>query len=79
MSYLFKYLLNYEETWCKKMGYFNPYIDKFTTHLTNKMPFYDGECYKRYPRFKRVYDKLWVVKSQGLIGGRLEKLKGKED
>ena len=79
MTDLFKYLLNYEETWCKKMGYFNPYIDKFTTHLTNKMPFYDGECYKRYPRFKRVYDKLWVVKSQGLIGGRLEKLKGKED
>ena len=39
MSDLFKYLLNYEETWCKKMGYFNPYIDKFTTHLTNKMPF----------------------------------------
>jgi len=79
MSALFKYLLKYEESWCKKMGYFNPYIDKFTTHLTNKMPFYDGECYKRYPRFKRVYDKLWVVKSQGLIGGRLEKLKGKED
>lgn len=79
MSDLFKYLLNYEQTWCKKMGYFNPYIDKFTTHLTNKMPFNDSECYQRYPRFKRVYDKLWIVKSQGLIGGRLEKLKGKED
>ena len=22
MSDLFKYLLNYEQTWCKKMGYF---------------------------------------------------------
>ena len=79
MSAIFKYLLKYEEPWCKKMGYFNPYIDKFTTHLTNKMPFYDKGCYKRYPRFKHVYDKLWIVKSQGLAGGRLEKLKGSED
>ena len=61
------------------MGYFNPYIDRFTTKLTNKMPFFDKECYYRYPRFKHVYDKLWVVKSQGLPAGRLEKLKGKED
>jgi hypothetical protein len=76
---LFSYLLPYEATWCKKMGYFNPYIDKFTTHLTNEMPFFDNDCYQRYPQFKHVYDKLWVVKSQGLPAGRLEKLKGKED
>ena len=78
MSDVFKTLLPYEEKWCTKMGYFNPYIDKFTTHLTTKMPFYDGECYERYPRFKHVYDKLWIMKSQGLQAGRLEKLKGKE-
>jgi hypothetical protein len=42
------------------------------------MPFFDNACYERYPRFKHVYDKLWIIKSQGLIGGRLEKLKGKE-
>ncbi len=60
------------------MGYFNPYIDGFKTHLTNKMPFFDKGCYDRYPRFQNVYDKLWVVKSQGLAGGRLEKLSGKE-
>ena len=79
MSSAFKYLLKYEEMWCEKMGYFNPYIDKFTTHLTNSMPFYDKGCYNRYPRFHHVYDKLWIIKSQGLIGGRLEKLKGSED
>ena len=78
MTDVFKALLPYEEKWCKKMGYFNPYIDKFTTHLTNKMPFFDGECYDRYPRFKQVYDKLWIMKSQGLPAGRLEQLKGKE-
>jgi hypothetical protein len=60
------------------MGYFNPYIDGFTTHLTNKMPFFDKACYKRYPDYNFVYDKLWIVKSQGLVGGRLEKLAGKE-
>jgi hypothetical protein len=76
---IFKSLIPYEESWCKAMGYFNPYIDKFQTHLTNQMPFFDGACYIRYPRHNFVYDKLWIVKSQGLHGGRLEKLSGKED
>jgi hypothetical protein len=79
MTGIFKYALRYEEKWCKAMGYFNPYTDIFTSHLTNQMPFFDSECYERYPRFKQVYDKLWVVKSQGLPAGRLEKLKGNED
>ena len=76
---LFKSLMPYEAKWCKTMGYFNPYIDKFKTHLTDQMPFHDAECYNRYPQYKHVYDKLWIIKSQGLHGGRLEKLKGKED
>jgi len=79
MSDVFKYLLKYEQKWCDMMGYFNPYVDPFTTHLTDKMPFFDKPCYHRYPRHNFVYDKLWIVKSQGLAGGRLEKLKGKED
>ena len=79
MSDVFNYLMQYEKKWCSMMGYFNPYIDHFTLHLTDKMPFYDKVCYERYPRFKRVYDKLWIIKSQGLVGGRLEKLAGKEE
>lgn len=79
MSDIFKKILPYEDQWCSLMGYFNPYTDKFKTRLTAKMPFFDKECYDRYPRFKHVYDKLWVIKSQGLPGGRLEKLKGKEE
>ena len=75
---IFKSLMPYEDKWCKTMGYFNPYIDGFKTHITNKMPFFDKACYERYPRYQNVYDKLWIVKSQGLQGGRLEKLKGKE-
>lgn len=79
MSALFKHLMPYEEKWCKKMGYFNPYIDKFTTHLSLNMPFFDNTCYERYPNYRFLYDKLWIIKSQGLNGGRLEKLEGKED
>jgi hypothetical protein len=79
MSDFFKKLMQYEDKWCTVMGYFNPYTDKFTTRLTGQMPFFDKQCYYRYPRFKHVYDKLWVIKSQGLPGGRLEKLKGKEE
>jgi hypothetical protein len=75
---LFKTLMPYETKWCNTMGYFNPYIDGFTTHLTDKMPFFDKTCYNRYPRHNFVYDKLWIIKSQGLAGGRLEKLSGKE-
>ena len=77
MSEFFKKLMPYEQKWCSTMGYFNPYTDRFTTKLTSQMPFFDKECYYRYPRFKHVYDKLWIVKSQGLPAGRLEKLKGK--
>jgi hypothetical protein len=78
MPDLFKTLMPYEDKWCKFMGYFNPYMDGFKTHLTNKMPFFDKACYERYPRYQNVYDKLWIVKSQGLPAGRLEKLIGKE-
>ena len=56
MTDLFKLLMPYEEKWCKMMGYFNPYIDGFKTHLTNQMPFFDKACYERYPRYQRVYE-----------------------
>jgi len=61
------------------MGFFNPYIDPFQHHLTSHMPFFDGKSYTRYPEHNFVYDKLWIVKSQGLKGGKLEKLQGKEN
>ena len=78
MTCVFNYMLQYEQRWCSQMGYFNPYIDPFKNHLNHTMPFYDIECYNRYKKYNFVYDKLWVMKSQGLMAGRLEKLKGKE-
>ena len=78
MSTLIGKLLQCEESWCKFMSFFNPYIDPFNNHLTNSMPVFEGKAYKRYPQHKFVYDKLWIVKSQGLKGGKLENLIGKE-
>jgi len=79
MSFLFNKLFSKEEAWCKLMGYFNPYIDPFKFHLTSNMPVYDGKAYAKYPDYKFVYDKLWIIKSQGLMGGKLEDVKGKEE
>ena len=70
----FKKILKYELQWCKTMGYFNPYIDPFNDFISKKIPDFDGQAYNRYPKYQFVYDKLWVMKSQGLICGRLEKL-----
>jgi hypothetical protein len=72
-------LLKYEEQWCKLMSYFNPYIDPFKAHLTSNMQIYDGKAYEKYPDYNFVYDKLWIIKSQGLMGGKLEDLRGKEE
>ena len=59
-------LLNHDEEWCKKMGFFNPYLDPFDNHLRGDLPIYDGEAYKMYPNHNYVYDKLWVAESQKL-------------
>ena len=67
-------ILRYEEKWCKLMNFFNPYIDPFQNHLSNQLPFFDMTAYKRYPSHRFVYDKLWIVQSQGLPAGRLEDL-----
>lgn len=69
-----KTLLKYEEKWCETMGYFNPYIDPFKNHLTNKVVIYDRHAYKKYPHHNKVYDKLWVAKTQNLECGKLEDL-----
>lgn len=67
-------ILAYEVPWCKTMSYFNPYIDPFTTHLNDTMPTSDHAAYKMYPQHNFVYDKLWIIQSQGLKGGKLEEL-----
>jgi len=79
MPFSIKNLLKYEESWCKTMGFFNPYLDPFKNHLTNKVPIYDKHAYKIYPHHNQVYDKLWISKTQQLNCGKLEELNGTEN
>lgn len=74
-----KNILQYEEKWCKTMGFFNPYIDPFKNHLTDKVIIYDKHAYKKYPHHKRVYDKLWIAKTQNVACGKLEDLNNNEN
>ena len=69
-----KSILKYEESWCKRMGYRNPYIDPYTHHLTSTTVTGDHTAYRKYPENRRVYDKLWIAQSQGLNCGKLEEL-----
>lgn len=74
MTAIFNAALNYENRWCDFMGYFNPYIDPFKYHLSDSIPSFDKIAYERYRDHNFVYDKLWIVKSQNLPGGKLEDL-----
>ena len=72
---IFKYILEYEYSWCEKMKFFNPYLDPFDTFISNEIPNFDNPAFFKYTKHNFVYDKLWVVKSQGLMGGTLNTLK----
>jgi hypothetical protein len=73
-----KNILKYEEIWCTKMGFRNPYLDPYDHHITSSAVTGDHSAYRKFPENKKVYDKLWVAKTQGLKCGKLESLKGKE-
>jgi hypothetical protein len=78
MNYLFELsskTLKYDIDWCKKMNYTNPYIDPFKYHFSSKMPYFDIEAHKKYPKYNWVYDKLYIAQSQGIQCGKLETLK----
>ncbi len=53
---------------------FNPY-DTFPYKLDPKIPMFDGHAYKINPRHQHVYDKLFIVQSQFIQGGKLNELK----
>lgn len=79
MPFSIKSLFKYEEQWCNMMGYFNPYIDPFENHLTDKVVIYDKHAYAKYKHHNRVYDKLWIASTQELNSGKLEDLHGLEN
>ena len=71
-------ILKNEESWCEFMGYRNPYLDPYDHHITSSTVTGDQTAYRRFPENNRVYDKLWVAQTQGLLCGKLEDLRGKE-
>jgi len=70
----FDKLISLDIKWCKLMGYFNPYIDSFKYLLSPNIPPFDKSAYIKYPEHNFVYDKLFIIQSQGLMGGTLESL-----
>lgn len=71
-SFVFKNILYYDESWCKSLGIFNPYIDPFEENYNVEVPMYDITAYQKYPRHNFVYDKLWIAQSQNIKSGELE-------
>lgn len=67
-------ITSYEQSWCKFMGFFNPYVDPFKYFISKNVPDFDYQAFYKYKEYNFVYDKLWVVKSQGLMGGDLKDL-----
>jgi len=70
-----KSITKYEEPWCKTMGFSNPYLDPFESFISKNIPDFDYQAFNRYTNYNFVYDKLWVARSQGLLCGKLSKLK----
>ena len=69
-----KHLIKYELAWCKAMGFFNPYLDPFENLISKNLPDFDYQAFYKYKDHNFVYDKLWVVQSQGLLAGELQTL-----
>jgi hypothetical protein len=78
-SNIIKKFLALDIPWCNLMGYKNPYVDDFDHFITKNIPDFDGQAYRRYPKYKFVYDKLWVAKSQGLMCGTLDSLENNKN
>jgi hypothetical protein len=74
---LFKTLLQHEESWCKYMGYKNPYLDHFKNHITSTVVTRDAQAYIKYKHHRIVYDKLWIAKTQHMKCGLLDELSNK--
>ena len=72
---IFSFLLERDLEWCDLMNYFNPYEDPFKNILSEKIPIFDKPAYEQNPSYNFVYDKLFIMQSQGILSGKLEKIK----
>jgi len=67
----------YDKHYSKLLRILNPY-DKVPYKLDPTMPSTDGKAYKLHPHYRHLYDKLFILQSQDMIGGDLLELKEKE-
>ena len=78
LSSIKKKILSNEGKWCDTLKLHNPYSDNWNTLISKKVPDFDIQAYRRYKKYRFVYDKLWVAQSQGIESGTLESLKNEE-
>ncbi len=67
-------LNKYDKLYSSFLGIFNPY-ETFPYKLNKKIPMFDLTAYKLNPKYRFVYDKLFIVQSQHLPGGELKEFK----
>ena len=67
-----------DESWCNAMGFTNPYLDPYENHLPDSSITDDVDAYIKYESLRHLYDKLWIARSQNMVCGTLDELKGKE-
>ena len=73
-----EYILSYENDWCNKMSFYNPYSDPWPQKISKNMPDFDGQAFRKYRKHNFIYDKLLIAKTQGIHSGTLESLLEKQ-
>ena len=73
-----EYILSYENLWCDKMSFYNPYSDPWPQKISKNMPDFDGQAFRKYRKHNFIYDKLLIAKTQGIHSGTLESLLEKQ-
>ena len=67
----------YDKQYTKLLRILNP-KDTVIYHLDPTMPATDSKAYKINPHYRHLYDKLFILQSQHLLGGELSELKERD-
>jgi hypothetical protein len=73
---MLKQLRKYDEYYSALFGIFNPYSDAFDYKLSRNIPAFDKTAYDMHEKYRFVYDKLFIAKSQGVRSGTFKEFDG---
>lgn len=73
---MLKNLKKYDEFYSGLLGIFNPYSDAFDYKLSRDIPAFDKTAYDLHEKYRFVYDKLFIAKTQGIRCGTFKELDG---